>query len=139
MPGSALRSSSSTRKSCASAPTPTPCPISNEKQEGYEQKLAELFAEKLGKTVSYTYFPQVTGFVRLTLGAYKCDVIMSYPQSDELVQNTNAYYQTAYALVSKPGSDLDGRGIAVRSAPEGQAYRHRGRHAAGDLSWRATA
>jgi quinoprotein dehydrogenase-associated probable ABC transporter substrate-binding protein len=83
-------------------------PFSNEAEEGYEQKLAELFAQKLGKTVSYTYFPQVVGFVRHTLGAHKCDVIMSYAQGDELVQNTNAYYQTAYALVFKPGTGLDG-------------------------------
>jgi quinoprotein dehydrogenase-associated probable ABC transporter substrate-binding protein len=83
-------------------------PFSNEQEEGYEQRLAELLAGKLGKSVSYTYFPQVVGFVRHTLGAYKCDVIMSYAQGDELVQNTNAYYQTAYALVFKPGTGLDG-------------------------------
>jgi quinoprotein dehydrogenase-associated probable ABC transporter substrate-binding protein len=82
-------------------------PFSNEAGEGYEQKLAEFLAQKLGKTVSYTYFPQVVGFVRHTLGEYKCDVIMSYAQGDELVQNTNAYYQTAYALVFKPGTGLD--------------------------------
>jgi quinoprotein dehydrogenase-associated probable ABC transporter substrate-binding protein len=83
-------------------------PFSNEAGEGYEQKLAELFANKLGKGTSYTYFPQVVGFVRHTLGEYKCDVIMSYAQGDELVQNTNAYYQTSYALVFKPGTGLDG-------------------------------
>ena len=82
-------------------------PFSNEAEEGYEQKLAELLAGKLGKSVSYTYFPQVTGFVRHTLGEYKCDVIMSYAQGDSLVQNTNAYYQTAYALVFKPGTGID--------------------------------
>lgn len=87
---------------------PHSMPFSNEAEEGYENRLADFLAEKLGKSVSYTYFPQVTGFVRLTLGAYKCDVIMSYPQGDELVQNTNAYYQTAYALVFKPGTGLDG-------------------------------
>lgn len=86
---------------------PNNMPFSNEKQEGYEQKLADLLAGKLGKTVSYTYFPQVTGFVRHTLGEYKCDVIMSYAQGDTLVQNTNAYYSTAYSLVFKPGAGLD--------------------------------
>ncbi|WP_370642282.1 substrate-binding domain-containing protein [Afifella sp. H1R] len=85
---------------------PSNMPFSNQEEEGYEQKLAELFAEKLGKTVAYTYFPEVMGFVRHTLGAYECDVIMSYAQGDELVQNTNAYYQTAYALVTMPGSDV---------------------------------
>jgi quinoprotein dehydrogenase-associated probable ABC transporter substrate-binding protein len=88
---------------------PNDLPFSNEKGEGYENELAEFIAGKLGREeVTYTFYPQVTGFVRNTLGAYKCDVIMSYPQGDELVQNTNAYYQTAYALVLKPGSDLDG-------------------------------
>jgi quinoprotein dehydrogenase-associated probable ABC transporter substrate-binding protein len=86
---------------------PNNMPFSNQAEEGYEQKLAEFFAEKLGKSVSYTYFPEVVGFVRNTLGAHKCDVIMSYAQGDELVQNTNAYYRTAYALVLPPGSDIE--------------------------------
>jgi quinoprotein dehydrogenase-associated probable ABC transporter substrate-binding protein len=53
------------------------------------------------------YFPQATGFVRMTLGAHRCDVIMGFPQGDELAQGTNPYYRTAYALVAKPGSGLD--------------------------------
>ena len=56
---------------------------------------------------------------------------MSYPQGDELVQNTNAYYQTAYALVFKPGTGPRRRRDARRPAPEGEADRHRRRHAAG--------
>jgi quinoprotein dehydrogenase-associated probable ABC transporter substrate-binding protein len=51
--------------------------------------------------------PQATGFVRLTLGAHRCDVIMGFPQGDDLAQGTNPYYRTAYALVSKPGSGLE--------------------------------
>lgn len=87
---------------------PHSLPFSNEAGEGYENRLAEFLAQKLGKRVAYTYFPEVVGFVRNTLGAYKCDIIMSYPQGDELVQNTNAYYRTAYALVFKQGSEYDG-------------------------------
>ncbi len=83
-------------------------PFTNEKQEGFENRIAELLAGKLGKSVSYTYFPMVTGFVRKTLGEYKCDVIVGYPQGDELVQNTNAYYRTSYAMLYKPGNGLDG-------------------------------
>jgi mxaJ protein len=87
---------------------PSNMPFSNEKGEGFENKLAELMARKLGKSLSYTYFPMVVGFVRNTLGAHRCDVIMGYPQGDELVQNTNAYYRTAYALIYKPSNGLDG-------------------------------
>jgi quinoprotein dehydrogenase-associated probable ABC transporter substrate-binding protein len=53
------------------------------------------------------YFPQATGFVRMTLGAHRCDVIMRFPQGDDLVQGTNPYYRTSYALVAKQGSGLD--------------------------------
>jgi quinoprotein dehydrogenase-associated probable ABC transporter substrate-binding protein len=82
-------------------------PFSNEKGEGFENKLAQLFADKLQKKLAYTYFPQATGFVRMTLGSHRCDVIIGFPQGDDLVQSTNPYYRTAYALVYKPG-DLDG-------------------------------
>jgi quinoprotein dehydrogenase-associated probable ABC transporter substrate-binding protein len=87
---------------------PRNLPFSNESGEGFENKLAEFFAAKLGKKVRYTYFPQVTGFVRKTLGSHQCDVIMGFPQGDDLVQSTIPYYRTSYALVFKPGNGLDG-------------------------------
>ncbi len=86
---------------------PRNLPFSNEKGEGFENKLAEFFAEKLQKKLDYMYFPQATGFVRMTLGAHRCDVIMGFPQGDDLVQGTNPYYRTAYALIAKQGSGLD--------------------------------
>lgn len=86
---------------------PRNLPFSNEKGEGFENKIAELFAEKLQKKLDYMFFPQATGFVRMTLGAHRCDVIMGFPQGDDLAQGTNPYYRTAYALVAKQGSGLD--------------------------------
>src|ERR1700720_4385218 len=86
---------------------PRNLPFSNDKGEGFENKLAELFAAKLGKKLSYTYFPQATGFVRMTLGSYRCDIIMGFPQGDDQAQVTIPYYRTTYALVVKPGSGLE--------------------------------
>src|SRR6478736_9374372 len=86
---------------------PRNLPFSNEKGEGFENKLAELFAAKLQKKLDYMYFPQATGFVRVTLGSHRCDVIMGFPQGDDAVQGTKPYYRTAYALVTKQGSGLD--------------------------------
>ena len=83
-------------------------PFSTDKGEGFENKLAELFADKLGKGLAYAWYPQATGFVRNTLAAHKCDVMMGAPQGDDLVQVTNPYYRTAYALVFKRGNGLDG-------------------------------
>jgi quinoprotein dehydrogenase-associated probable ABC transporter substrate-binding protein len=82
-------------------------PFSNDKGEGFENKLAELLARKLGRKLAYTWYPQSVGFVRNTLGAHRCDVIPGYPQGDELVQSTNPYYRTAYAFVVRPGDGLD--------------------------------
>jgi quinoprotein dehydrogenase-associated probable ABC transporter substrate-binding protein len=86
---------------------PRNLPFSNDKGEGFENKLGELFAEKLQKKLDYMYFPQAVGFVRMTLAAHRCDVIMGFPQGDELVQGTNPYYRTAYALVARQGGGLD--------------------------------
>lgn len=86
---------------------PRNLPFSSEKGEGFENKLAEFFAEKLQKKLDYVFFPQATGFVRMTLGAHRCDVIMGFPQGDDLVQGTNPYYRTSYALVAKAGSGLE--------------------------------
>jgi quinoprotein dehydrogenase-associated probable ABC transporter substrate-binding protein len=82
-------------------------PFSNDKGEGFENKLVELLAQKLNRKLSYTWYPQSVGFVRNTLGAHRCDVIPGFPQGDELVQSTNPYYRTAYAFVVRPGDGLD--------------------------------
>jgi quinoprotein dehydrogenase-associated probable ABC transporter substrate-binding protein len=87
---------------------PANMPFSNERGEGFENKVAELLAEKLGKRLAYTWYPQSTGFVRMTLGSFRCDVIMGFPQGGDLVQSTNPYYRSAYALVTKQGAELDG-------------------------------
>ena len=82
-------------------------PFSNESREGFENKIAELVAKKIDKSLAYTWFPQSVGFIRNTLNAHRCDVIMGFPQGGELAQSTNPYYRTAYALVSKRGNGLD--------------------------------
>ena len=91
---------------------PNDLPFSNEKGEGFENKLAELFARLLNKRLTYAFYPQATGFVRNTLSAHRCDVIMGFPQEDELVQSTNPYYHTTYALLVTRGSGLDVRELA---------------------------
>src|SRR5262245_18541206 len=88
---------------------PSNMPSSDKSGEGFENQLAELVAAKTGrKSVAYTWFPMVMGFVRNTLRANRCDVIMGYAQGDELVQNTNAYYRSTYVLIYKRGAGLDG-------------------------------
>ena len=87
---------------------PASLPYSNQAGEGFENKLAEILAKKLEKSLVYTWYPQSPGFVRNTLRARKCDVIMGMPQGGDLVTTTNAYYRTAYAMAFKTGSGLEG-------------------------------
>jgi quinoprotein dehydrogenase-associated probable ABC transporter substrate-binding protein len=86
---------------------PRNMPFSNEKGEGFENKIAELFAEKLKKKLDYAYYPGASGFVRNTLGSHRCDVILGFPQGGDLAQGTNPYYRTAYALIVRQGSGLE--------------------------------
>jgi quinoprotein dehydrogenase-associated probable ABC transporter substrate-binding protein len=87
---------------------PSNLPFSNEKGEGFENKIAQLLAAKLGKDVAYAYYPGATGFVRNTLNAHLCDVILGVPQGNDLVQPTNPYYHTTYGIVTRADSDLAG-------------------------------
>lgn len=87
--------------------TPANLPYSNEKLEGFENKIIEIFADGLKLPVEYTWFPQGTGFVRRTLAIKKCDLVPGTVQADEFTLNTNHYFRTTYALVTKPGSGLE--------------------------------
>jgi mxaJ protein len=99
-------------KVCADPNNP---PFSDQKGQGFENRLAELFARDLGQKLEYTWFPQRLGFIRNTLKAkrpdsedYQCDVVMGLPTGYELAATTKAYYRSTYMLVYKKGKGLDG-------------------------------
>jgi quinoprotein dehydrogenase-associated probable ABC transporter substrate-binding protein len=85
---------------------PDNLPLSNERGEGYENRIAAMLARDLGKSVQYTFFPQRMGFVRNTLRQrdettqqYKCDVIVGVPKGFELTATTQPYMRSTYAMV----------------------------------------
>lgn len=81
-------------------------PFSERKGDGFENKIAEIVADELKVKVRYYWLTQGPGFVRNTLGTGLCDVIMG-TSGGEIVQPTNPYYRSAYALISRKG-DLSG-------------------------------
>jgi quinoprotein dehydrogenase-associated probable ABC transporter substrate-binding protein len=93
----------STLKVCAD---PNNLPFSDEQKEGFENKIAELIGAELGRPVDYTWFPQVTGFVRNTLGAHLCDLVMGTVAGDEIMQTTNPYYFTTYVILYRSDRGL---------------------------------
>jgi len=89
---------------------PNNLPYSNQKQEGYENRLAEMLARDLHARLTYTWWPQHRGFLRNTLKAGTCDVVMGLPSSVELAWTTRPYYRSTYVFVSRQD-----RGLAVKS------------------------
>jgi mxaJ protein len=78
---------------------PSNLPFSNEKGEGFENKLAELIAAKLNMRVVYTWLPQSMGQIAQLPGNGQCDILMGYAQGTGLVEDTNPYYRTSYVLL----------------------------------------
>lgn len=89
---------------------PNNLPFSNERGEGFENRLAELIAREMKADLQYTWWAQRRGFVRNTLRAGDCDVIMGVPTSFELARATRPYYRSSYMFVYRTD-----RGIDVRS------------------------
>lgn len=107
---------------------PNNLPFSNADGEGFENRLAELVAAELGATVQYTWWAQRRGFIRNTLRAGACDVVMGVPSSYELVLPTRPYYRSTYVFVSRAD-----RALPVRSFDDEILHRLRiGVHVIGD-------
>ncbi len=85
---------------------PSNLPFSNDKLEGFENKVIALIADRLDLEVQYTWFPQTVGFVRNTLRMRDCDLISGITTTSELVQNTNPYYHSAYVMVYRKDSGI---------------------------------
>lgn len=102
-------------KVCADPLNP---PYSSKKQDGFENKIAALFAKELGQTLEYTWLPQRIGFIRNTLNApvnenaidskdFKCDVVMGVPAGYDMALTTEPYYQSTYVLLIAKGRGYD--------------------------------
>lgn len=102
------------RKALKVCADPNAMPMSNEAKEGYENKIANLFAADLKLPVEYTFFPQRMGFYRNTLkdtdtadGSYKCDLVISAPEHLDFAANTKPYFYSTYVMIYAKGRGLD--------------------------------
>lgn len=78
---------------------PNNLPFSNEQGEGFENRIASLLADELRVPVSYTWWAQRRGFIRNTLSAGRCDVVIGIPRGDDMVLTTRPYYRSSYVFV----------------------------------------
>jgi mxaJ protein len=104
----APKASSRVLRICAD---PANLPYSNDKREGFENKLAALIAHELHAELSYTWWAQRRGFFRNTLNAGTCDVVMGVPVGLSMARTTRPYYRSTFAFVSRDTKLRDLRSI----------------------------
>src|SRR3954466_9246804 len=80
---------------------PNNLPFSNRRLEGFENKIAAIVARDLGRPIAYVWQPQRRGFLRTTLNAQRCDVVIGIPSELEAVHTTRPYYRSTYVFVSR--------------------------------------
>lgn len=90
---------------------PNNLPFSNRAGEGLENRLADLLAEALGLRVEYTWWAQRRGFLRNTLNAGRCDVVMGLPVDVERALTTEPYYRSTYVMVYPAGAGYAPRAL----------------------------
>jgi len=91
---------------------PKNLPFSNQKKDGFENKIAELMGAALSLKVEYTWFPQIIGFVRNTLQAHRCDLVMGTVAGDDIMQTTNPYYFTTYVMLYRSDKGFAFEGLS---------------------------
>jgi quinoprotein dehydrogenase-associated probable ABC transporter substrate-binding protein len=104
----ALRADPQDPKQLRVCADPDNLPFSNERQEGFENRIAQFLAREMQATLTYTWWPQRRGFLRNTLQARSCDVLIGVPKEYDPVFTTKPYYRSTYVLVYRQDRD---RGI----------------------------
>ena len=80
---------------------PNNLPFSNRQEEGFENRIAALAASDLGRPLRYVWLPERRGYVRRTLGAGICDLLLGVPEGLETVLPTRSYYRSTYVFLSR--------------------------------------
>ena len=107
---------------------PNNLPFSNARGEGFEDRIAALVAADLGRRPAWVWWPQRRGFVRNTLKAGKCDLVVGVPADYRLVETTRPYYRSTYVFVTRAD-----RALGLRSFDDDRLHRLAiGLHVVGD-------
>jgi mxaJ protein len=85
---------------------PDNMPFSNQKGEGYENKIADLIAKTWDSKLEYVWWPIRRGYYRMLNGTY-CDLVIESPAGLDMAGSTKPYYRSGYAFVSRKGSGLE--------------------------------
>ena len=90
---------------------PNNLPFSNERREGFENKIAELIARELDANLQYSWRAQRRGFFRETLKENRCDLVLGVPAHFDLALTTAPYYRSSYVFVYRKDKALNVRSL----------------------------
>ncbi len=111
LPAQAQRAELISRTELRVCADPNNLPYSNEARQGFENRIAEIMGADLDLPVTYVWFPQVVGFVRNTLRARECDLVMGTVSGDGEMDSTNPYYHTGYMMVTRTADGITTRSV----------------------------
>jgi mxaJ protein len=80
---------------------PNNLPFSNDRLEGFENKIVAVVAHELGAVPTYTWWAQRRGFIRNTLKSGACDLVPGTPSRMEMLRTTAPYYRSSYVFVTR--------------------------------------
>ncbi|MGF6346681.1 quinoprotein dehydrogenase-associated putative ABC transporter substrate-binding protein [Variovorax sp. W2I14] len=86
---------------CADPDNP---PFSQRDEGGFENRIARLLADDLQRPLHYTWLRDRRGFVRKTVGADLCDIVVGVPVGFQALQTTAPYYRSAFFFVNREGA-----------------------------------
>jgi mxaJ protein len=81
-------------------------PFSNQKGEGYENKIANLIANEWHSRLEYVWWPIRRGYYRMLNGTY-CDLVIESPVGIDQAGATKPYYRSGYMFLSRKGSGFE--------------------------------
>ena len=90
---------------------PNSLPYSNEREEGFENRIARILADEMNASLHYVWWPQRRGFIRNTLRADLCDVVMGLPSSMEMALPTRPYYRSTYVFLTRADREIEVAGL----------------------------
>jgi mxaJ protein len=91
---------------------PDNMPLSNQKGEGFEQKIAELIAKDWNSKIEYAWWPVRRGFFARALNGRYCDIAIQAPSGLDIASVTKPYFRSGYVFVTRKDSGLDIKSLA---------------------------
>lgn len=91
---------------------PDNMPLSNQKGEGFEQKIAELVAKEWNAKIEYAWWPVRRGFFARALNGRYCDIAIQAPADFDMAGVTKPYFRSGYVFVTRKDRGLDIKSLA---------------------------